>query len=160
MSSSPASIAPVPGDRIADFQAESTGGPIRLSALAGQMVVLYFYPKDNTPGCTTESAGFAAAWQDFHNAGAVIFGISRDSLASHNHFKRKLELPFELISDPDESLCRQFDVIRLKNMYGKQVQGVERSTFLINRDGILIRAWRKVKVPGHVADVLDAIQQS
>ncbi len=148
------------GKKVNDFQAEATGGKFRLSDFEGRMVVLYFYPKDNTPGCSTEGADFAAAWKDFLSAGAEIFGVSRDSLTSHTNFKRKLELPFELISDADEAVCRQFDVIKTKNMYGKQVQGIERSTFLINRQGVLVQEWRKVKVPGHVAEVLAAVRAS
>lgn len=148
------------GEAVEDFEAITTDGPIRLSSLRGRMVVLYFYPKDNTPGCSIEGADFAAEWKAFLSAGAEVFGVSRDSLTSHNNFKRKLSLPFALISDPEETLCRQFDVIRQKNMYGKQVQGIERSTFLINREGVLVRAWRKVKVPGHVEEVLKAVQDA
>ncbi|MDO5102306.1 MAG: peroxiredoxin [Lautropia sp.] len=148
------------GEAVEDFEAITTGGPLQLSSLKGRMVVLYFYPKDNTPGCSIEGADFAAVWKDFLTAGAEVYGVSRDSLTSHNNFKRKLSLPFELISDPDETLCRQFDVIRQKNMYGKQVQGIERSTFLINREGVLVKAWRKVKVPGHVEEVLKAVQDA
>ncbi|MDO4683559.1 MAG: peroxiredoxin [Lautropia sp.] len=155
---------PVPtvalGEPVEDFEAITTDGPIRLSSLQGRMVVLYFYPKDNTPGCSIEGADFAAEWKAFLSAGAEVFGVSRDSLTSHNNFKRKLSLPFALISDPEETLCRQFDVIRQKNMYGKQVQGIERSTFLINREGVLVKAWRKVKVPGHVEEVLKAVQDA
>ena len=106
-----------------------------------------------------EAGDFAAAWQDFVKAGAEVYGISRDSLKSHANFRQKLELPFALVSDPDEALCTLFDVIRLKNMYGKQVRGIERSTFLINRAGVLVKEWRKVKVPGHVAEVLAAVRE-
>ncbi|MDO4904586.1 MAG: peroxiredoxin [Lautropia sp.] len=148
------------GNKVNDFQAESTGGAFRLSDYEGRMVVLYFYPKDNTPGCSTESADFAAVWKDFLAAGAEVFGVSRDSLTSHTNFKRKLALPFELISDTDEAICRQFDVIKMKNMYGKQSQGVERSTFLINRQGVLVKEWRKVKVTDHVAEVLEAVREA
>lgn len=153
--------APTPqtGDAIPDFSAEATGGTVRLSDLAGRMVVLFFYPKDNTPGCTSEAADFAAAWQDFQSAGADVFGISRDSLKSHAGFRDKLGLPFDLISDADETLCRLFDVIKDKTLYGKLVRGIERSTFLIGRDGTLLQQWRKVKVPGHVDAVLQAVRQ-
>lgn len=131
---------------------------IQLSDLAGQHVVLYFYPKDSTPGCTTESQDFRDLQQQFSAANTVIFGISRDSLRSHENFKAKQELPFELISDPDELLCKQFDVIKEKNMFGKKHLGIERSTFLIDQTGVLHAEWRKVKVPGHAAEVLAAAQ--
>ena len=129
---------------------------IQLSDLTGQHVVLYFYPKDSTPGCTTESQDFRDLQQQFSAANTVIFGISRDSLRSHENFKAKQELPFELISDPDELLCKQFDVIKEKNMFGKKHLGIERSTFLIDQTGVLHAEWRKVKVPGHAAEVLAA----
>ncbi len=148
------------GLKVPDFTAESTGGPIRLSEFAGRPVVLYFYPKDNTPGCTTESAGFAARHADFAAHDAVIFGVSRDSLKSHQGFRDKLGLPFALISDPDETLCALFDVIGLKKMYGKEVRGVIRSTFLIDREGRLAHEWRGVKVPGHVDAVLEQVEKS
>lgn len=147
-----------PGDVVPDFTAESTSGPLRLSDFSGKLVVLYFYPKDSTPGCSTEGSDFAAAWQDFLKAGAEVIGVSRDSLKSHGNFRTRLGLPFELVSDPDETLCELFGVMQMKNMYGKQVRGVERSTFLIDRNGVLARAWRKVKVPGHVAEVLQAVR--
>ena len=131
---------------------------IQLSDLTGQHVVLYFYPKDSTPGCTTESQDFRDLQQQFSAANTVIFGISRDSLRSHENFKAKQELPFELISDPDELLCKQFDVIKEKNMFGKKHLGIERSTFLIDQTGVLHAEWRKVKVPGHAAEVLAAAQ--
>lgn len=117
-------------------------------------VVLYFYPKDNTPGCTNESMDFRDAHAEFLAAGCQVWGLSRDALKSHENFKAKLELPFELISDVDETACETFGVMKLKNMYGKQVRGIERSTFVIGADGQLLRAWRGVKVPGHVAEVL------
>ena len=120
--------------------------------------MLYFYPKDNTPGCTTEGLEFAAAESKFRQANAVIVGASRDSLRSHEGFKAKMGFPFELITDTDETLCSLFDVIKMKNMYGKQVRGIERSTFVIDADGKLRKAWRGVKVPGHVDDVLSFVQ--
>lgn len=142
------------GKKVADFTADATGGSFKLSAHKGETVVLYFYPKDNTPGCTTEGAQFRDANKAFAKANAVVFGVSRDSLASHEKFKAKMEFPFELISDHDEALCKQFDVIKMKNMYGKQVRGIERSTFVIDGSGKLVREWRGVKVPGHVDEVL------
>jgi peroxiredoxin Q/BCP len=144
--------------KVPDFSTESTGGPVKLSALKGKKVVLYFYPKDNTPGCTTEGCDFAAAHKKFDKAGAVILGISRDSLKSHENFKAKMGFPFELISDPDEKLCDAFGVMKMKNMYGKQVRGIERSTFVIDAEGKLRHEWRGVKVPGHVAEVLAVVQ--
>jgi peroxiredoxin Q/BCP len=144
--------------KVPAFTAESTGGPFSLAALAGRALVLYFYPKDNTPGCTTEGQDFAARYAQFKKAGAEVLGVSRDSLKSHENFKRKMGFPFELISDPDEKLCTLFGVIKMKNMYGKQVRGIERSTFLIDGAGRLRREWRGVKVPGHVDEVLAAVQ--
>lgn len=126
----------------------------KLSDCQGKNVILYFYPKDSTPGCTNESIAFRENYAHFLAANTVIFGISRDSLKSHDRFKANLELPFELISDPQEQLCRQFDVIKQKMMYGKQVVGIERSTFVIDSTGKLIQEWRKVKVDGHVDEVL------
>ena len=144
--------------KVSDFTAEATGGRIRLSALKGKKVVLYFYPKDSTPGCTTEGCDFAAAHKKFEKAGTVILGVSRDSLKSHANFKAKMDFPFELISDPDEKLCEAFGVMKMKNMYGKQVRGIERSTFVIDAEGKLRHEWRGVKVPGHVAEVLAVVQ--
>ena len=129
---------------------------MHLKSLRGKQVVLYFYPKDNTPGCTNESVDFSALNGKFKRANTVIYGISRDSLASHEKFKAKYQMPFELISDPEEALCRYFDVIKEKNMYGRKVMGVERSTFLIGADGKLAEEWRKVKVKGHAEAVLEA----
>ncbi|MDO5056864.1 MAG: peroxiredoxin [Lautropia sp.] len=148
-----------PGQPIPDFSAETTGGPMRLSDFAGKMLVLYFYPKDNTPGCTSEAGDFSAAHEDFRQAGAEILGVSRDSLKSHASFREKLGIPFDLISDADEQLCQLFDVIKNKTLYGKQVRGIERSTFLIGPDGTLMREWRKVRVPGHVDEILQAVRQ-
>jgi len=149
----------MPSKKVADFTAPATGdAPFRLSDYKGKAVVLYFYPKDNTPGCTVEGAAFRDLHKQFVKAGAVVAGISRDSLKSHEGFKEKMEFPFELVSDPDEKLCAQFDVIKMKNMYGKKVRGIERSTFLIAPDGTLAREWRKVKVEGHAAEVLAAVK--
>ncbi|HQR69184.1 MAG TPA: peroxiredoxin [Burkholderiaceae bacterium] len=144
--------------KVSDFKAASTGGEVQLAKLKGSIVVLYFYPKDNTPGCTTEGLEFAASHAKFKRAGAVVLGVSRDSMKSHEGFKAKMGFPFELISDPDEALCGQFGVIKMKNMYGKQVRGIERSTFVIDATGVLRREWRGVKVPNHVADVLAFVQ--
>ena len=146
------------GKKVADFSAASTAGTFKLSAHSGHPVVLYFYPKDNTPGCTTEGADFRDLHQAFAKLGAVVVGCSRDSVKSHEGFKAKMEFPFELIADADEALCKQFDVIKMKNMYGKKVRGIERSTFLIGPDGKLVQEWRGVKVPGHAQAVLDAVK--
>ena len=145
--------------KVADFSAPATSGTtFLLSAHAGHPVVLYFYPKDSTPGCTTEGEQFRDLHAEFRKLGAVVFGVSRDSLKSHENFKAKKAFPFELISDADEALCSRFDVIKMKNMYGKQVRGIERSTFLIGSDGKIAREWRKVKVDGHAAEVLAAVK--
>ena len=147
------------GQAVPDFTAPATSGQnIQLSALKGQQVVLYFYPKDSTPGCTTEGQGYRDAHAQFTAANTLIFGVSRDSLKSHENFKCKQEFPFELISDKDETVCQLFDVIKLKKLYGKEYLGVDRSTFLIDANGVLQREWRGVKVPGHVAEVLEAAQ--
>jgi peroxiredoxin Q/BCP len=144
---------------VADFQVQATSDQaVSLSALKGQQVVIYFYPKDSTPGCTTQGQGFRDSHADFKAANTVVFGVSRDSLKSHENFKAKQEFPFELISDKDESLCQLFDVIKLKKLYGKEYLGVDRSTFLIDKDGVLRKEWRGVKVPGHVAAVLEQAQ--
>ncbi len=141
-----------------EFTAPATGGPFSLAALRGKRVVLYFYPKDNTPGCTTESLAFRDLSPKFEAAGAVIVGVSRDSLKSHDNFKAKLELPFVLVSDSDEQVCTAYNVIKMKKMYGKEVRGIERTTFLIDEQGVVRQAWRGIKVPGHVDDVLEAVQ--
>jgi peroxiredoxin Q/BCP len=143
---------------VPDFTAPATGGEITLSSLRGKKVVLYFYPKDNTPGCTTEGLQFRDLYPKFKKAGAEILGVSRDSLRSHENFKTKLELPFALISDPEEKLCALFNVIKMKKMYGKEVRGIERSTFVIDSEGVLRHEWRGVKVPGHVDEILEAVQ--
>ncbi|MDO7910894.1 peroxiredoxin [Pseudomonas monteilii] len=144
---------------VPDFTAQATAGQtVTLSALKGRQVVLYFYPKDSTPGCTTQGQGFRDQLDAFEAANTVVFGISRDGLKSHENFKAKQGFTFELISDKDEALCQLFDVIKLKKLYGKEYLGVDRSTFLIDRDGVLRQAWRGVKVPGHVEAVLTAAQ--
>ncbi|MBL8431635.1 MAG: peroxiredoxin [Dechloromonas sp.] len=141
--------------RVPDFSLPATGGPdFSLTAQAGKVVVLYFYPKDSTPGCTSEAQQFRDLYPQFVAVDAVILGISRDSVKSHENFKAKQSLPFELGSDADEAVCNVFSVMKMKNMYGKQVRGVERSTFVIDRNGILRREWRGVKLPGHADEVL------
>ncbi|HFD79835.1 MAG TPA: peroxiredoxin [Gammaproteobacteria bacterium] len=146
--------------KVPDFSAESTAGrPFRLSEHRGRNLVIYFYPKDNTPGCTREGQDFRDNYNKFRRNKTVVVGVSRDSLAAHEKFRAKHEFPFELLSDPDEKLCRLFDVIKEKNMYGRKVMGIERSTFLIDADGRLRREWRKVKVDGHVDEVLDAVRE-
>lgn len=130
---------------------------LSLSSLKGKNIVIYFYPKDNTPGCTQEGQDFRDNYSAFQAANTEIFGVSRDSVRVHNGFKAKHEFPFELISDPDESLCQLFDVIKLKKLYGKEYMGIERSTFLINAEGVLVKEWRKVKVKEHVSDVLNSV---
>jgi len=142
---------------VADFQAQATSGQqVQLSALRGQQVVLYFYPKDSTPGCTTEGQDFRDRHAQFLAANTRVFGVSRDGLRAHENFKAKQGFPFELISDGDEQLCQLFEVIKLKKLYGKEYLGIERSTFLIDADGVLRREWRGVKVPGHAEAVLEA----
>ena len=144
--------------KVPNFSAAATGGEFNLAALAGKTLVLYFYPKDNTPGCTTEAQQFSALNDDFANANAIIFGVSRDSLKSHDNFIAKQQIPYSLISDPDETVCELFGVMKLKNMYGKQVRGIERSTFVIDAQGKLVQEWRGVKVPGHADEVLAFVQ--
>ena len=144
---------------VANFTCDATGKrQISLKDLRGQNVVLYFYPKDATPGCTKEGQDFRDLHAKFRRQKAIILGVSRDSLASHEKFKAKQRLPFDLLSDPDEKLCRQFDVIREKSLYGRKFMGVERSTFLIDADGKLRREWRTVKVTGHAEEVLQAVK--
>ena len=141
--------------KVQDFTLPATGGSdFRLAAQAGKVVVIYFYPKDSTPGCTTEAQQFRDLYPQFVAVDAVILGISRDSVKSHENFKARQSLPFELGSDADETVCNLFFVMKMKNMYGKQVRGIERSTFVIDRNGVLRREWRGVKVPGHAEEVL------
>ena len=142
---------------VPDFTLPATGGEFRLSDHAGKPLVIYFYPKDNTPGCTTEAGQFRDLHAEFVKLGCAIYGVSRDSIKSHEGFKAKLGLPFDLISDADETACRLFDVIKMKKLYGKDVRGIERSTFLIGADGRLAREWRGVKVDNHVVEVLQAV---
>ncbi len=134
-------------------------GEVSLQDFHGKPLVLYFYPRDNTPGCTKQGQGFRDLHDEFRKLDCVILGVSRDQLASHEKFAAKHDFPFSLIADPDEILCRQFDVIKEKNMYGKKVMGIERSTFLFDANGQLVREWRKVRVPGHVEEVLEAVRE-
>ena len=153
-------MTPVVNKALPEFEALATSGvKFTPQSNLGHAVVLYFYPKDNTPGCTTEAMQFRDRHKDFVKAGAVVFGVSRDNLASHEKFKQNLELPFELIADTEEKLCHMFGVVKNKIMYGKKVKGIERSTFLIGADGVLKNEWRGLKVPGHVDDVLKAVKQ-
>lgn len=146
------------GKHVANFTLPATGEKtLSLIDFKGTHLVLYFYPKDNTPGCTLEGQNFRDAHAAFEKAGASILGVSRDSVRSHENFCAKQSFPFDLLSDTDEKLCRQFDVIREKSLYGRKYMGVERSTFLIDRDGVLQKEWRNVKVSGHVDEVLEAV---
>lgn len=147
------------GRKIPKFSVASTAGTVTDKDLAGHKTVLYFYPKDNTPGCTLEGQEFRDLHAKFKRAEVTVYGISRDSLRSHEGFCEKQGFPFALISDADEKLCTAFDVMRDKNMYGKKVRGIERSTFLIDADGVVRREWRKVKPQGHAAEVLEAAKQ-
>ena len=150
---------PKVGNKAPVFKGICTGeGNVDLSKLKGKKVVLYFYPKDNTPGCTTEGQNFRDLYKSFKKEGALIFGLSRESLKSHENFKTKQSFPFELISDPDEKICNQYDVIKEKSMYGRKYMGIDRSTFLIDEKGKLVQEWRKVKVTGHAQEVLDTIK--
>lgn len=144
------------GDSLPEFTAETNQGSLQSKDLLGQPLVLYFYPRDNTPGCTNQANDFQAHRNDFEQLGAKIIGVSRDSIRSHERFAEKYDLQFPLIADPEETLCNLFAVMKDKNMYGRQVRGIERSTFLFDAQGKLVKEWRKVKVPGHVLEVLEA----
>jgi len=149
------------GKPVPDFEALSTGNKsIKLTDYQGRYIVIYFYPKDNTPGCTLEGQSFRDNIEKFTTLNTIILGVSRDTVRLHETFKCKQEFPFDLLSDEDENLCQLFDVIKMKNMYGKQVRGIERSTFLIDPKGTLIREWRKVKVKNHIEEVLDALTEA
>ena len=152
-------MTPVINKVLPEFEALATGG-VRFTPQShvGKAVVLYFYPKDNTPGCTTEAMQFRDKYKDFVKLGAAVFGVSRDNMKSHDEFKEKLELPFELIADTEEKMCHMFGVVKNKIMYGKKVKGIERSTFLIDADGTLAEEWRGLKVPGHVEEVLKSVK--
>ena len=148
------------GKAIPDFKGRITNELIiKFSDYKGQNIVIYFYPKDNTPGCTKEGEDFRDYFEDFKKNNTIIIGVSRDSVASHDKFTCKYNFPFQLISDEDEKVCKLFDVIKEKNMYGRKYMGIERSTFLINHDGILVNEWRKVRVKGHVEKVLEALNE-
>jgi len=147
------------GKKVPAFSIPATGGKsLGLKDFKGKRLVLYFYPKDSTPGCTTEGQDFRDHYEQFEKANCDILGVSQDSLKRHDNFKGKYEFPFELLSDEDGTLCELFGVIKLKKMYGKEFMGIERSTFLIDENGKLLQEWRKVKVPGHVAEVLAAVK--
>jgi thioredoxin-dependent peroxiredoxin len=147
------------GLKVPDFESASTGNAtFKLSAHLGSPLVLYFYPKDNTPGCTTEGQQFRELHPEFTRLGCAIYGVSRDSVKSHEGFKSKMDFPFELLSDPDEAVCALFGVMKMKNMYGRQVRGIERSTFVIDSRGTLCKEWRGVKVPGHAQEVLEFVR--
>jgi peroxiredoxin Q/BCP len=148
------------GRKVPAFKISCTNNQkVSISALKGMNAVLYFYPKDNTPGCTQEGQDFRANYKKFKKQNTMIFGVSRDSLSSHEKFKLKQKFPFELISDEEEKLCKIFDVIKMKNMYGRKFRGIERSTFLINTQGKLCQEWRRIKVKGHAEEVLKAAQE-
>ena len=147
------------GKPVADFSLPSTGNTtFKLSGTRGSKVVLYFYPKDSTPGCTQQGSDFRDLHKDFRRLGVEVYGVSRDSLKSHHGFKAKMKFPFELLSDEDESACKLFGVMKMKNMYGRKVRGIERSTFVVDEKGVLAREWRGVKVPGHVQEVLNFVK--
>ena len=147
------------GDKAPDFTLPTDGdGKISLKALKGKTVILYFYPKDDTTGCTAEACGFRDSFPDYGKTGAVVIGVSKDSAASHDKFKKKHQLPFTLVSDTDGKMCEAYGVWVEKSMYGRKYMGIDRSTYLIDKDGVVRGAWRKVKVPGHVGEVLKAVQ--
>ncbi|MEE9396205.1 MAG: peroxiredoxin [Methylococcales bacterium] len=149
----------VEGENVPDFEAHVTGNKfITLSQLRGSRIVLYFYPRDNTPGCTQEGQAFRDQFAEFEKNNALILGVSRDSLRTHENFKAKQGFPFDLISDSDEKLCTLFDVIKMKNMYGRKARGIERSTFLIDEHGKFAHIWRQVRVKGHVEEVLEKLR--
>jgi len=148
------------GRPLVDFSAAATGGQvIKLSQFNGTWLVLYFYPRDNTPGCTTEGQGFRDHYDQFRALNCAVLGVSRDSVKVHENFKAKQQFPFDLLSDKDEALCDQFDVIKMKKLYGKEVRGIERSSFLINEKGEVAFIWRKVKVKGHIEAVLKKLTE-
>jgi len=148
------------GKKVPAFKLPATGDQeISLNSLKGKNIVIYFYPKDSTPGCTREGQDFRDNYLKFRRQNCIILGVSRDSIKSHEKFKDKQEFQFDLLSDTDETLCNIFDVIKMKNMYGKKVRGIERSTFLLNDKGVLKQEWRKIKVDGHVDEVLEAVRQ-
>lgn len=145
--------------KVPNFEQEATNNKtVSSSNIKGKNTVLFFYPKDNTPGCTLEGQDFRDSYPEFKNLNTEIYGISRESIKSHENFKNKQSFPFELISDPDELMCKAFDVMKLKSMYGREYMGIERSTFLVNAEGVIVCEWRKVKVKGHVEEVLEKVK--
>jgi thioredoxin-dependent peroxiredoxin len=146
------------GKKAPSFALDGTAGKFTLADAAGSAVVIYFYPRDNTPGCTQEGESFTAHFAQFKKAQSMILGISADSVGSHEKFKKKMGFPFDLLSDPDQTVCKLYDVIQEKNMYGKKYMGIERSTFLVDAEGVLRQEWRKVKVNGHAEAVLAAVK--
>lgn len=157
--SAKSSKGPKVGAKVSNFSLESTGDKLfKLSECKGKVTVLYFYPKDSTPGCTVEGQDFTKLHKNFKKLGADVFGISRDSMKSHENFKAKQKYSIELLSDPDEKVCKLFDVIKEKNLYGRKFMGIERSTFVIDAQGKLVKEWRKVKVPGHAEEVLEFVK--
>ncbi len=150
---------PLTGLKVPDFSVSATGGrAFRLSSMIGQPLVVYFYPKDDTPGCTDEGAQFRDLFPEFRRLAARIYGVSRDTIPSHERFKSKMSFPFDLLSDEDEAVCNMFGVMKMKNLYGRQVRGIERSTFVIDSAGVVRKEWRAVKVPGHAQEVLDFVR--
>lgn len=150
---------PLTGLKVPDFTVSATGGrPFRLSSMLGRPLVVYFYPKDDTPGCTDEGAQFRDLFPDFRRLAVGIYGVSRDTISSHERFKSKMSFPFDLLSDEDEAVCNMFGVMKMKNLYGRQVRGIERSTFVIDSAGVVRKEWRAVKVPGHAREVLDFVR--
>jgi thioredoxin-dependent peroxiredoxin len=148
------------GEKLPNIVLEATGDQkVNLSKLKGTNIIIYFYPKDSTPGCTTEGQDFKAQFNTLKELGTIVFGVSRDSLQSHLNFKNKQAFPFELISDPNEVLCQLFGVIKLKKLYGREYMGIERSTFLFDKKGVLVEQWRKIRVKGHVEQVMDAVRE-
>jgi len=146
-------------EKVPNFELEGTSNlSFNLSNFVGKNIIIYFYPKDSTPGCTNEGINFTENINKFKKKNVEIFGVSRDSIKSHENFKAKYNFPFELLSDPEEIACNLFDVIKMKNMYGKKVRGIERSTFLLNPEGKLINEWRKVKVDGHIEEILEVLK--
>ena len=147
------------GLKVPDFEIASTGNRMfKLSAVLGSPLVFYFYPKDNTPGCTSEGQEFRDLHDEFTRRGCAVYGVSRDSIKSHEGFKSKMSFPFELLSDPDEKVCNLFGVMKMKNMYGKKVRGVERSTFVVDPEGVVRKEWRGLRVPGHAREVLEFVK--
>lgn len=148
------------GDNCPKLELQATSDQvIDLSKIKNKNIIVYFYPKDSTPGCTTEGQNFRDAFTEFESHNTIIFGVSRESIKSHERFKEKQSFPFELISDPDETLCNAFEVFKLKKLYGREYMGIERSTFLFNRKGKLVNEWRKIRVKGHVEIVLEAVRE-